>query len=93
MGRLELLRDAAQDRLHQPHRAPLVPGMEAVLVEGERAGALACFLSGAGPTLLALTTGDGGDIGERMVACWKARANVTARAERLPIDQDGLRVF
>jgi len=92
-GRLDLLREAAKDRLHQPYRAPLVPGMEEVLVEGERAGALACFLSGAGPTLLALTTGDGRAIGERMVACWKARANVTARAEGLAIDRDGLRVF
>jgi homoserine kinase len=92
-GRLELLRDAAQDRLHQPHRAPLVPGMEEVLKEGERAGALACFLSGAGPTLLALTTGGGQSIGERMVACWRARANVTARAECLPIDRDGLRIL
>ena len=92
-GRLELLREAAQDRLHQPYRAPLVPGMEEVLAEGERAGALACFLSGVGPTLLALTSGDGGNIGERMAACWKARANVTARAYRLTIDRDGLRVL
>ncbi len=92
-GRLELLRDAAQDRLHQPHRAPLVPGMEEVLREGVRGGALACFLSGAGPTLLALTTGGGQSIGEGMVACWRARANVTARAEYLAIDRDGLRLL
>lgn len=91
-GRLDLLREAAQDRLHQPYRAPLVPGMAEVLAEGERAGALACFLSGAGPTLLALTAGDGGEIGERMAACWKAQANVTARALVLAIDRDGLRV-
>lgn len=91
-GRLDLLREATQDRLHQPYRAPLVPGMEEVLAEGERAGALACFLSGAGPTLLALTTGDGRAIGERMVACWRAGANVTARAEVLAIDRDGLQI-
>jgi homoserine kinase len=90
-GRLDLLREAAQDRLHQPYRAPLVPGMPEVLVEGERAGALACFLSGAGPTLLALTAGDGDEIGRRMVACWKAQASVTARAEDLSIDRDGLK--
>jgi homoserine kinase len=92
-GRLDLLRQAARDRLHQPYRAPLVPGMAEVLAEGERAGALACFLSGAGPTLLALTTGDGHEIGPRMVSCWKARANVTARAEVLSIDREGLRLF
>jgi homoserine kinase len=91
-GRLELLREAARDRLHQPYRASLVPGMEEVLAEGERAGALACFLSGAGPTLLALAAGDGLAIGERMVTCWKTCANVTARAQILAIDREGLRL-
>ncbi|HWU37505.1 MAG TPA: homoserine kinase [Candidatus Acidoferrum sp.] len=91
-GRLDLLREATQDRLHQPYRAPLVPGMEEVLLEGERAGALSCFLSGAGPTLLALVMEETGNIGERMVACWMARSNVAARAERLAIDRDGLRI-
>jgi homoserine kinase len=92
-GRLDLLRQAAQDRLHQPYRAALVPGMTEVLEAGEGAGALACFLSGAGPTLLALVTGEGGDIGQRMAACWKARANVTAKPVTLPIDKDGLRIL
>jgi homoserine kinase len=92
-GRLDLLREATQDRLHQPYRAPLVPGMTEVLAEGERAGALACFLSGAGPTLLALVAGEGGDIGQRMAACWKERANVSARPLILPIDREGLRIF
>jgi homoserine kinase len=91
-GRLDLLREAAQDRLHQPYRAPLVPGMAEVLAEGERAGALACFLSGAGPTLLALVTADGAAVGQRMAACWLDQANVTARAMVLAIDQEGLRV-
>jgi len=90
--RLDLLCEAARDRLHQPYRALLVPGMEEVLKEGERAGALACFLSGAGPTLLALTTEDGSEIGNRMVACWKERANVVARVELLPIDREGLQI-
>ena len=91
-GRLDLLRGAVQDRLHQPYRAPLVPGMDEVLTEGEAAGALACFLSGAGPTLLALVTGDGTAIGERMARRWMEQANVTARVLGLPIDREGLRI-
>ncbi|HSB68792.1 MAG TPA: homoserine kinase [Candidatus Methylomirabilis sp.] len=91
-GRLDLLREAVRDRLHQPYRAPLVPGMDAVLAEGEAAGALGCFLSGAGPTLLALTTGDGAAIGERMTRRWMQQASVTARVLSLPIDREGLRV-
>ncbi|HEX7629031.1 MAG TPA: homoserine kinase [Candidatus Methylomirabilis sp.] len=91
-GRLDLLREGAKDRLHQPYRAPFVSGMFEVLAEGERAGALACFLSGAGPTLLALVTGDGGDVGQRMAARWKEHAGVTAQVLVLPIDREGVRI-
>jgi homoserine kinase len=91
-GRLDLLREGAKDRLHQPYRAPFVSGMFEVLAEGERAGALACFLSGAGPTLLALVTGDGGDVGRRMAARWKEHAGVTAQVLVLPIDREGVRI-
>jgi homoserine kinase len=91
-GRLDLLREAVKDRLHEPYRAPLVPGMPEVLAEGERAGALACFLSGAGPTLLALVAGDPGDVGQRMVRCWHEQAGVTARAQALAIDREGVRI-
>jgi homoserine kinase len=91
-GRLDLLREASRDRLHQPYRAPLVPGMEAVLAEGERAGALACFLSGAGPTLLALVAGEAGAVGARMVTRWKSEAGIAARASLLSIDRRGAQV-
>ncbi|WP_379130881.1 homoserine kinase [Paenibacillus sp. sgz500958] len=53
-GRLDLIRTAMQDRLHQPYRAPLVPGMEKLLKEAHSHGALGIALSGAGPTVLAL---------------------------------------
>ena len=91
-GRLDLLREGVKDRLHQPYRAAFVPGMAEVLAEGERAGALACFLSGAGPTLLALVAGDPGDVGRRMAQCWQEKAGVTARAQALAIDREGVRV-
>lgn len=53
-GRLDLIGAAMRDRLHQPYRAPLVPGMEAVLAGATQHGALGVALSGAGPTLIAL---------------------------------------
>lgn len=53
-GRLDLLSSAMKDRLHQPYRAALVPGMEKILEQATRYGALGAALSGAGPTLLAL---------------------------------------
>lgn len=54
-GCLKALREAARDRLHQPYRAHLMPGLEAALEQVYAAGALAAFVGGAGPTLAALT--------------------------------------
>jgi homoserine kinase len=52
-GKLELLRHALGDRLHQPYRAPLIPGMTEILARAGEHGALGAALSGAGPTLIA----------------------------------------
>jgi len=53
-GSLPMIRHAMKDCLHQPHRAPLIPGMERILREAADHGALGAALSGAGPTMLAL---------------------------------------
>lgn len=53
-GRLDLIPAAMRDRLHQPYRAALVPGMARILEEATSHGALGAALSGAGPTLLCL---------------------------------------
>ena len=52
VGRLDLLRHAMQDYIHQVWRAPLVPGLSDILEEAHRFGALGAALSGAGPTVL-----------------------------------------
>ncbi len=51
-GRLDLLRQAMQDRVHQPYRAELVPGLTEILQNATQYGALGAALSGAGPTIL-----------------------------------------
>lgn len=51
----ELLRAASQDRLHEPYRETLIPGLAAHRRELLEAGACAAFLSGAGPTLAAIS--------------------------------------
>lgn len=53
-GKWENLRIASEDRLHQPYRLPLIPKSESLLSGAYEKGALAAFLSGAGPTLLAI---------------------------------------
>ena len=50
-GSTESFSAALQDRMHQPYRAPLVPGFAEMLVLREP-GLLGCALSGAGPSVL-----------------------------------------
>lgn len=68
-GKLSLLDTAMDDRLHQPYRSSLVPGMDAVFKAAKEAGALGVALSGAGPTLIAFCAG-----GEESVARAMAQA-------------------
>ncbi len=51
-GRLDLLEQAMQDRIHQPYRASHVPGLSEILKAAPKHGALGAALSGAGPTIL-----------------------------------------
>jgi len=88
-GEMADLRLAVEDKLHQPYRAPLVPGMEEVMAEGYRAGALACFLSGAGPTLLALVRSGGEEVGRRMASLWREKFQVECRPRLLGVDTGG----
>ena len=88
--RPELLAPGTEDHLHQPYRAALLPGMEAVLEEGRQAGALATCLSGAGSSLLALVSEDGEQIGQRMSERWQREFGVVNRALVLDIDRQGL---
>lgn len=53
-GRLDMIQKAMSDRIHQPYRASLVPGMTQILEQAAEHGALGAALSGAGPTVLAL---------------------------------------
>jgi homoserine kinase len=54
--RYDVLREALGDRLHQPYRASLVPGLTRALTF-EHPKLLGVFLSGAGPSIAALTEG------------------------------------
>lgn len=53
-GDFRMIRYAMQDRIHQPYRASLIPGMTEILERAADFGALGIALSGAGPTLIAL---------------------------------------
>jgi len=52
-GQFDVLREALRDRLHQEHRAVLMPGFQAAMRGAVAAGAYGATLSGAGPSVLA----------------------------------------
>ncbi|RPJ51285.1 MAG: homoserine kinase, partial [Chloroflexi bacterium] len=70
-GDLSLLSQAMDDRLHLPYRLPLIPGGQRALEAAYRAAARAVTISGAGPSLIAFTTGDPGPAGQAMSAAFQ----------------------
>ncbi|CAM9791226.1 unnamed protein product [Chrysoparadoxa australica] len=62
-GNLDNLRDGCDDRMHQPQRAENVyKYLDPMIKSAMVAGAHAAYLSGAGPTVAAITSGASGDI-------------------------------
>jgi homoserine kinase len=90
-----LINEALRDRLHQPYRAPLAPGLSEVLALNDQTarypGLLGVAISGAGSTLIAFTLGDataretiGQAMVERMAAC-----GINAKALDVAVDSRG----
>ncbi|MGP6190191.1 MAG: homoserine kinase [Vulcanimicrobiaceae bacterium] len=84
------LRVATGDRIHQPYRAPLVPGFSEML-EFELPGLLAVALSGAGPSVIALVRDNGSAIGAAMQAAF-AREGIDSDIFELGISTRGATV-
>lgn len=85
-----LLGSAMKDKLHQPYRENLIPGFSQAIAGAVAAGAFGAALSGSGPTVLALCSGDthSDAIGEGIVEGF-AKKGVTARYLTLGLDLKG----
>lgn len=53
-GKTELLKFACKDAFHENYRGKLIEGFEEVKSEAYRVGAMASYLSGAGPTIMTM---------------------------------------
>ncbi|KAH6764959.1 homoserine kinase [Perilla frutescens var. hirtella] len=84
----------SSDKIVEPRRAPLIPGMEAVKKAAIEAGAFGCTISGAGPTAVAVTDSEerGREIGERMVEAFGSEGNLKALAMVKQLDRVGARL-
>ncbi len=60
-GNIDNLKMAMDDRLHQPYRMQLVPGMDGIFKAADKFGSKGSYLSGAGPTLVSVITDDMAD--------------------------------
>lgn len=91
-GDYDRLAVATQDRLHQPYRLPLIPGMADAFEAALAAGASAVALSGAGPSLVALSQDGHKEIGRAVQAAFVA-AGLDSRSWILPVEPRGARVL
>jgi homoserine kinase len=89
--RYDLLWDAMKDRLHQPQRQRLVPGLAEALAIPKTAGLLGIALSGAGPSILALVDANAEEIAKQIEECF-GKHNIRASTRILEVDNSGCRV-
>ncbi|HJP93364.1 MAG TPA: homoserine kinase [Pyrinomonadaceae bacterium] len=86
--RYDLLWEAMRDRLHQPQRESLVPGLREALALPRMPGLLGIALSGAGPSILALVDDNEAEIGARIAACFRAY-KIESTVRTLEADNQG----
>jgi len=86
--RYDILWEAMHDRLHQPQRESLVPGLAAALALPRMPGLLGIALSGAGPSIVSLVDGNEEEIGRRIAKCFKVEPTVRT----LAVDNEGCRL-
>jgi homoserine kinase len=88
-GNAEWLTAGLVDRIHQPYRQKLIPGYTDVEQAVIAAGGYGMVISGAGPTLLALTTGARAEaVATAMTDAW-ANHHVRVQARSLELDLQG----
>lgn len=88
--RYDLLWESMRDRLHQPYREGLVPGLAEALATPRRAGLLGVALSGAGPSVIALAENHFDEIGEAIADNFR-RLQIQTKVRLLDVDEEGLR--
>ena len=88
-GDFRFLGIATDDKLHQPYREKLIPGLRDVFQAAKSAdGNVGVALSGSGPTIVAFCAGNGDEVGENMRRAF-LKHNIDSRVMLLGIDEEG----
>ena len=91
-GNYALLKEATKDRIHESFRSKLIDNFDKVYNKSLELGAFSCFLSGAGPTLMAIV--DNKDI--KFVndfANFMKEQNINWDIKELKIDKHGAKIL
>ena len=89
-GDSELLAEALDDRMHQKYRAPLIKGYENVVRTSKAVGAIGTFISGAGPTIMAVA--DNKDVYKRLQSSF-SQSKLNWQVELLSVNTEGIECF
>ncbi len=86
----KLMKLALQDKIHQPYRKKLVPGLEEIMEKlKHEENVLGCVLSGAGPSIIVISEGNGLDKIRNIVSQTWFDLNVKSEVKTLEIDEQG----
>ena len=89
----DLMKLALQDRLHQPYRMKLVPGLDKITENlKHEESVLGCVLSGAGPAILVISLKDNLEKIKSIVSETWESLNVKAEIMTLPVEPQGAQV-
>lgn len=87
------LRIAAEDRLHQPFRLPLINGAHEVLELSYKHGAYATYISGAGSTLMSIVSAGNMEFEDIMRAYLAQNGLAGWKVRGLSIDNHGVKIL
>tara|TARA_B100001123_G_C15320840_1_gene1027825 strand:- start:2103 stop:3014 length:912 start_codon:yes stop_codon:yes gene_type:complete len=88
----QLLKQAMQDRLHQPHRAKLHRSLDSILESAYIGGAHGAALSGSGSAVLAFCTSDADTIGMHMCEAAES-AGIECQYLKMPLQNFGYKIL
>ena len=91
-GNYALLKEASKDRIHERFRSKLIDNFDEVYNKALELGAFSCFLSGAGPTLMAIVDSKDIDFVNNFMRFMKEQ-ELNWDIKELKIDKHGAKIL
>lgn len=90
----ELMKMALQDRLHQPYRMKLVPGLDKIMENlKHEENVLGCVLSGAGPAIIVISQKNNLEKIKSIINDTWEEMNVKVNIMTLPVETQGAQII